>query len=46
MGLWLCNAQCCAIFIGKDDNGSTVGAADYKKLMDDIPVRELKKQKK
>lgn len=37
---WVCgfaNAHGGAIFIGKDDNGKTVGVADYKKLMDDLP---------
>ncbi len=37
---WVCgfaNAQGGVIFIGKDDNGNTVGLDDYKKLMDDIP---------
>ncbi len=37
---WVCgfaNAHGGAIFIGKDDDGKTVGVADYKKLMDDLP---------
>lgn len=37
---WVCgfaNAQGGVIFIGKDDNGNSVGVSDYKKLMDDIP---------
>ena len=37
---WVCgfaNARGGIIFIGKDDNGTVVGVADYKKLMDDIP---------
>lgn len=37
---WVCgfaNAQGGVIFIGRDDNGNSVGVADYKKLMDDIP---------
>lgn len=37
---WVCgfaNAQGGLIFIGKDDNGTVVGVADFKKLMDDIP---------
>jgi len=37
---WVCgfaNASGGIIFIGKDDNGTVVGVADYKKLMDDIP---------
>ena len=31
------NARGGMIFIGKDNNGKTVGVADYKKLMDDLP---------
>ncbi len=31
------NASGGTIFVGKDDDGKTVGAADYKKLMDDLP---------
>ncbi len=31
------NAHGGTIFIGKDDDGKTIGAADYKKLMDDLP---------
>jgi ATP-dependent DNA helicase RecG len=43
---WICgfaNAQGGVIFIGKDDNGKTVGIEDYKKWMDEIPnkVRDL-----
>lgn len=37
---WICgfaNAQGGTIYIGKDDNGNTVGVADAKKLMEDIP---------
>ncbi len=37
---WVCgfaNAHGGTIFIGKDDDGETVGVADYKKLMDDLP---------
>ncbi len=37
---WVCgfaNAHGGTIFIGKDDDGKTVGVADYKKLMDDLP---------
>ena len=37
---WVCgfaNAHGGAIFIGKDDDGKTVGLVDYKKLMDDLP---------
>ena len=37
---WVCgfaNASGGTIFIGKDDDGKTVGVADYKKLMDDLP---------
>lgn len=37
---WICgfaNAQGGIIYIGKDDNGNTVGVADAKKLMEDIP---------
>lgn len=37
---WVCgfaNAHGGTIFIGKDDDGVTVGVADYKKLMDDLP---------
>ncbi len=37
---WVCgfaNASGGTIFIGKDDDGVTVGVADYKKLMDDLP---------
>lgn len=37
---WVCgfaNASGGTIFIGKDDDGATVGVADYKKLMDDLP---------
>lgn len=37
---WVCgfaNAHGGTIYIGKDDNGKTVGVADYKKLLDDLP---------
>lgn len=37
---WVCgfaNAHGGTIFIGKDDDGKTVGVRDYKKLMDDLP---------
>lgn len=37
---WVCgfaNASGGTIFIGKDDDGATVGVAGYKKLMDDLP---------
>jgi ATP-dependent DNA helicase RecG len=37
---WVCgfaNANGGTIFIGKDDDGNTVGATDYKKLMEDLP---------
>lgn len=37
---WICgfaNASGGTIFIGKDDDGVTVGVSDYKKLMDDLP---------
>ena len=37
---WVCgfaNANGGTIYIGKDDRGKTVGVADYKKLMDDLP---------
>ncbi len=37
---WVCgfaNAHGGTIFIGKDDDGKTVGAGGYKKLMDDLP---------
>ena len=37
---WVCgfaNAQGGTIYIGKDDDGNTVGVADYKKLMEDLP---------
>ncbi len=37
---WICgfaNAHGGTVFIGKDDAGKTVGVADYKKLMDDLP---------
>jgi ATP-dependent DNA helicase RecG len=37
---WVCgfaNAHGGTIYIGKDDRGATVGVADYKKLMDDLP---------
>ena len=37
---WICgfaNAHGGTIYIGKDDDGKTVGASDYKKLMDDLP---------
>lgn len=43
---WVCgfaNAQGGTIYIGKDDNGDTVGVGDYKQLMDEIPnkIRNL-----
>ncbi len=31
------NANGGTIYIGKDDDGKTVGVSDYKKLMDDLP---------
>ncbi len=37
---WICgfaNAHGGTIYIGKGDDGKTVGIADYKKLMDDLP---------
>jgi ATP-dependent DNA helicase RecG len=37
---WVCgfaNAHGGTIYVGKDDDGATVGVADYKKLMDDLP---------
>ncbi|CAN5143445.1 helix-turn-helix domain-containing protein [soil metagenome] len=37
---WVCgfaNAHGGTIFIGKDDDGKTVGVGGYKKLMDDLP---------
>ncbi|MDQ3042748.1 MAG: putative DNA binding domain-containing protein, partial [Acidobacteriota bacterium] len=37
---WVCgfaNAHGGTIFTGKDDDGKTIGVADYKKLMDDLP---------
>lgn len=37
---WVCgfaNAHGGTIYIGKDDDGKTVGVRDYKKLMDDLP---------
>lgn len=37
---WVCgfaNAHGGTIYVGKDDDGKTVGLADYKKLMDDLP---------
>lgn len=37
---WICgfaNANGGSIFIGKDDNGSVVGVADAKRLLEDIP---------
>ena len=37
---WICgfaNAQGGTIYIGKDDNGKTVGVSDPKKLLEDIP---------
>jgi len=39
---WVCgfaNAQGGVIFIGKDDHGNVVDVADYKKLMDEIPIK-------
>ncbi len=43
---WVCgfaNAQGGTIYIGKDDDGKVVGAADYKKLMEDLPnkIRDI-----
>ncbi len=43
---WICgfaNANGGSIFIGKDDTGKTVGVADAKKLLEDIPnkVRDV-----
>ena len=43
---WVCgfaNAHGGTIYVGKDDDGKTVGLADYKKLMDDLPnkIREV-----
>jgi len=43
---WVCgfaNAQGGVIYIGKDDNGNTIGLENYKKLMDEIPnkIRNL-----
>ena len=43
---WICgfaNANGGAIFIGKDDSGKTVGVADAKKLLEEIPnkVRDV-----
>ena len=35
---WICgfaNANGGILYIGKDDNGNTVGAVDYKKLMEE-----------
>lgn len=37
MGLRFSNAHGGTIYVGKDDDGKTVGLADYKKLMDDLP---------
>ncbi len=37
---WICgfaNAHGGTVFIGKDDDGKTIGVEDYKKLMDDLP---------
>jgi ATP-dependent DNA helicase RecG len=37
---WVCgfaNAQGGIIYIGKDDNGTIIGIADYEKLMEEIP---------
>ncbi len=37
---WVCgfaNAHGGTIFVGKDDDGKTVGVGGYKKLMDDLP---------
>ena len=37
---WICgfaNATGGTLYIGKDDNGVSVGVADYKKLMEDLP---------
>ena len=43
---WICgfaNASGGKVFIGKDDDGKTVGVADFKKLMEDLPnkIRDL-----
>ena len=43
---WICgfaNANGGTIFIGKDDKGNTVGVAEAKKLLEDIPnkVRDV-----
>lgn len=43
---WICgfaNANGGTIFIGKDDNGKTIGVADAKKLLEEIPnkVRDV-----
>ena len=38
---WVCdfaNANSGVLYIGKDDN-NMVGVADYKKLMDEIPIK-------
>lgn len=37
---WVCgfaNANGGTLYVGKDDNGVTVGVADYNKLMEDLP---------
>lgn len=37
---WVCgfaNAHGGTIYVGKDDDGNTVGVADFKKLMEDLP---------
>ncbi|MBF0490632.1 MAG: putative DNA binding domain-containing protein, partial [Candidatus Omnitrophica bacterium] len=37
---WICGfayANGGTLYIGKDDNGATVGVSDYKKLMEDLP---------
>ncbi|MCY7346577.1 MAG: ATP-binding protein, partial [Pyrinomonadaceae bacterium] len=37
---WICgfaNAHGGTVYIGKDDDGKTVGIEDYKKLMEDLP---------
>ena len=37
---WICgfaNAHGGTVYIGKDDDGKTVGVEDYKKLMEDLP---------
>jgi ATP-dependent DNA helicase RecG len=43
---WVCgfaNANGGTIFVGKDDDGKTIGVADYKKLLEDLPnkIRDI-----